>query len=107
MAGTPATVHLCKTKGKYLLTYKVSGIFIFHSRLGVIGTVSFFGRYSVNYNRQLVISSSNCDYRLQTSLIDCCKKYFFFFSNVNKIGFENLCVVPSVMLIFLMKTARN
>ena len=25
----------------------------------------------INYNRQLVVHSSNCDYRLQTSLIDC------------------------------------
>ena len=27
----------------------------------------------IDYNQQLVVFSSNCDYRLQTSLIDCCQ----------------------------------
>ena len=47
MTGTAATVQLCKTKGQYLLTCKVSRycIFIFHGRVDVIGTVSM-GRYS-------------------------------------------------------------
>ena len=42
MTGTAAAVHLCKTTGQYLPTYKVSRycIFIFHGRVDVIGTVS-------------------------------------------------------------------
>ena len=47
MTGRAATVQLCKTKGQYLLTCKVSrySIFIFHGRVDVIGTV-LMGRYS-------------------------------------------------------------
>ena len=47
MTGTAATVQLCKTKGQYLLTFKVSRycIIIFYGKVDVIGTVSM-GRYS-------------------------------------------------------------
>ena len=47
MTGTAATVQLCKTKGQYLLTYKVNRycILIFLGRVDVIGTVSI-GRHS-------------------------------------------------------------
>ena len=42
MTGTAATVQLCKTKGQYLFTCKVSRycISIFHGTVDVIGTVS-------------------------------------------------------------------
>ena len=47
-------------------------------------------RSSIN-NRQLLVYSSNCDYRLQTSITVFCQKKKKKRIKWNKIGFENLC----------------